>query len=300
MTNRITDKFTKKPSKKGYTLFRPMILSRHPSHSILRSNKKHLRALPYQSVIRFGSTTDVSDTVAKGGKRIEINTIDAIKNSASKLLMKRKFMSAGVRTAEWIAGESNHLQNVKDWAIERYPIVAKNHFGSKGKGNTLIKTKEEFDSWMVGKTISHYIFEKYMNFALEYRLHITEDGCFYTCRKALRKDCPDDQKWRHHDDTCVWLLENNESFFMPNSWKDIISDCVKALKEIGADVLSFDVKVQGAKDSKGNLREYQEYVLLECNSASSMNNGTDDISVCAQKYIEILPLLIIKKGNGRK
>jgi len=291
--------FTKKPSKAGYTLFRPMILSRHPSHGVLRSNKKNIRALPYQSVIRFGSTTEVADTIAKGGKRIEINTIDAIRNSASKLLMKKKFMSANVKTAEWIAGESNRIQSVREWSTERFPIVAKNHYGSKGKGNTLIKDMNEFDAWMPGKTISHYIFEKFMNYALEYRLHITADGCFYACRKALKKDCPDDQKWRHHDDTCVWFLETNENFLMPNSWKDIVADCVKALKAIGADVLSFDVKVQGRKDAKDRVREYQEYVLLECNSASSMDNGTDDISVCAQKYIDILPVLIIKKGNGK-
>lgn len=291
--------FTKKSSKPGYTLFRPMILSRHPSHGILRSNKKHIRALPYLSVVRFGSTTEVVDTIAKGGKRIEINTIEAIRNSASKLLMKRKFMAAGVKTAEWIAGESNNLQSVREWATERYPIVAKNHYGSKGKGNTLIRDAAEFDAWMPDKTISHYIFEKFMNYALEYRLHITKDGCFYTCRKALKKDCPDDQKWRHHDDTCVWFLEDNENFLKPNSWKDIERDCVNALKAIGADILSFDVKVQGRKDAKDKIREYQDYVLLECNSASSMSNGTDSISVCTQKYIDILPILIIKKANGK-
>lgn len=299
MNNSPTKMFTKKSTKKTYTLFRPMILSRHPSHDILRSKHKYIRSLPFQSVVRFGSTTEIEDTVAKGGKRIEINTIEAIKNSASKLLMKRKFTEAQVKTAEWISGTDNNLSQVKEWATERYPIVAKNHYGSKGKGNTLIKNKEEFNEWCIGKTIPHYIFEKFMNYALEFRFHITEDGCFYVCRKALKKDCAEDQKWRHHDDTCVWFLETNENFMKPNSYNDIVKDCVKALKAIGADVLSFDVKVQSPTNNKGEIRQYQEYILLECNSASSMNNGTDEISVCAQKYIDILPMLIIKKGNGR-
>lgn len=299
MNNSPTKMFTKKSTKKTYTLFRPMILSRHPSHDILRSKHKHIRSLPFQSVVRFGSTTEIEDTVAKGGKRIEINTIEAIKNSASKLLMKRKFTEAQVKTAEWISGTDNNLSQVKEWAIERYPIVAKNHYGSKGKGNTLIKNQEEFNEWCIGKTIPHYIFEKFMNYALEFRFHITEDGCFYVCRKALKKDCPEDQKWRHHDDTCVWFLETNENFMKPNSYNDIVKDCVKALKAIGADILSFDVKVQSPTNNKGEIRQYQEYILLECNSASSMNNGTDEISICAQKYIDILPTLIIKKGNGR-
>lgn len=299
MSNNVTKLFTKKPTKKAYTLFRPIILSRHPSHDILRARYKHIRALPFQSVIRFGSTTEVDDTVSKGGKRIEINTIEAIKNSASKLLMKRKFTEAQVKTAEWISGTDNNFSQIKEWATERYPIVAKNHYGSKGKGNTLIKNVEEFNEWSIGKTIPHYIFEKFTNYALEFRFHITEDGCFYVCRKALKKDCPEDQKWRHHDDTCVWFLETNENFMKPNSYDDIINDCVKALKAIKADVLSFDVKVQSPTNNKGEIRPYQEYILLECNSASSMNNGIDEISICAQKYIDILPILIIKKGNGK-
>lgn len=282
--------------KKTFTLFRPMILSRHPSHDILRLKHKKIAALPYRSVIRFGSSTEVEDSVVKGGKRIEINTVDAIKISANKLLMKQKFIEAGVKTAEmWTDGALN------DWSRERYPIVAKAHYGSKGKGNTLIKSQEELESWMQGKTLSNYIFEKFMNFGHEFRLHVTEDGCFYTCRKALKQDVPEDQKWRRHDDICVWFLETNENFHKPNSWNDIVSDCVKALKAVGADLLSFDVRVQTPRDKDGNSRPYQEYILLECNSASSMDNGTGEVSVCAQKYIDEIPKIIIRKAkqNGR-
>ena len=294
--------------KKKYTLFRPMILSRHPSHDILRLKHKKIAALPYRSVIRFGSSTEVEDTTAKSGNRIEINTVNAIKISANKLLMKQKFEEAGVKTAQWFKYDGNN------WFIENlnfenktaitdlpYPIVAKAHYGSKGKGNTLIKSQEELDTWMQGKTLSNYIFEKFMNFGHEFRLHVTEDGCFYTCRKALKQDVPEDQKWRRHDDICVWFLETNENFHKPNSWNDIVSDCVKALKAVGADLLSFDVRVQTPRDKDGNSRPYQEYILLECNSASSMDNGTGEVSVCAQKYIDEIPKIIIRKAkqNGR-
>lgn len=285
--------------KKKYTLFRPMILSRHPSHDILRLKHKKIAALPYRSVIRFGSSTEVEDSVVKGGNRIEINTVNAIKISANKLLMKQKFMEAGVKTAEWTIFRG--AQDLNTWCQERYPIVAKAHYGSKGKGNTLIKSQEELNTWMQGKTLSNYIFEKFMNFGHEFRLHVTEDGCFYTCRKALKQDVPEDQKWRRHDDICVWFLETNENFHKPNSWNDIVSDCVKALKAVGADLLSFDVRVQTPRDKDGNLRPYQDYILLECNSASSMDNGTGEVSVCAQKYIDEIPKIIIRKAkqNGR-
>ena len=282
--------------KKKYTLFRPMILSRHPSHDILRLKHKKIAALPYRSVIRFGSSTEVEDTVAKGGNRIEINTVNAIKISANKLLMKQKFAEAGVRTANW--RQHCPIEGLTDL---EFPIVAKAHYGSKGKGNTLLKTHEEYLEWTSGKNLSNYIFEKFMNFGHEFRLHVTEDGCFYTCRKALKQDVPEDQKWRRHDDICVWFLETNENFQKPNSWNDIVSDCVKALKAVGADLLSFDVRVQTPRDKDGNLRLYQEYILLECNSASSMDNGTGEVSVCAQKYIDEIPKIIIRKAkqNGR-
>lgn len=282
--------------KKKYTLFRPMILSRHPSHDILRLKHKKIAALPYRSVIRFGSSTEVEDTVAKGGNRIEINTVEAIKISANKLLMKQKFTEAGVRTANW--RQHCPIEGLTDL---EFPIVAKAHYGSKGKGNTLLKTHEEYLEWTSGKNLSNYIFEKFMNFGHEFRLHVTEDGCFYTCRKALKQDVPEDQKWRRHDDICVWFLETNENFQKPNSWNDIVSDCVKALKTVGADLLSFDVRVQTPRDKDGNSRPYQEYILLECNSASSMDNGTGEVSVCAQKYIDEIPKIIIRKAkqNGR-
>jgi hypothetical protein len=103
---------------------------------------------------------------------------------------------------------------------------------------------------MENKNLNSYIFEKFVNYGHEFRLHVTEDGCFYTCRKALKENVPENEKWRRHDDICVWFLEENESFHKPNSWDDIVNDCVKALKSIGADILSFDVKFVPNPDPK--------------------------------------------------
>ena len=279
-----------KVQKKQLTRFRPQIKSRHPSHNVLRTN---LPLTPFKSVIRLGSTTEVYDTVAHGGKRIEINNVESIKISSNKKLMKQAFNTADVATADWWTGG-----DLKEWADEKFPIVAKHIHGSRGEGNTILYNKQQLENWLPNKTMSNYIFEKFYNYALEYRLHVTEDGCFYTCRKALKSDTPEEQSWYRNDSNCVWLLETNPAFRKPNSWNDIVADCVEALKTIGADILSFDVRVQSAFKGNGQPREYQEYILLECNSASSLSNDTDEMSIVATKYIEVLPKLIIKKGNN--
>lgn len=292
------------PTRK-LSLFRPLILSRHPSHKCLRAAAKNLPLSRYQSVIRLGSTTEVDDTIAKGGRRIEINTIDAIRNSSNKRLMKECFTRANVKTAPW--RQANNVINATETGLTfgtlegrpttiDFPLVGKEHFGSKGHGNTLIKSLAEYNDWRTKVTLGNCIIEKFHNYGHEFRLHITADGCFYTCRKAMKQDTPDELRWRFHDDTCVWLLETNEAFHKPNSWTDIVRDCVNALNAIGADVLSFDVKVQ-TPVTGGIRRPYQDYILLECNSASSMDNGTGELSQCAQKYIEEIPKIITRKAQ---
>ncbi len=267
------------------------IKSRHPSHKILRTN---LARLPVRSLVRLGSTTEAKQNC------IEINSIDSIKISSDKKLMKEKFDEAMVKTAPWTFGNTVEeiLSNLNDKDIG-YQIVAKSRLGSRGEGNTLIDDEHHLWNWASGRDLTRYIFEKFFNYSLEYRLHITKDGLFYTCRKALRRDAEAESRWHRHIENSVWLLETNPLFSKPNSWDDIINDCVKALTEINADLLSFDVRVQGAINKKGEKRKYQDYILIECNSASSMKSTDDkEISVCAQRYLEVLPQLIMSKSEN--
>ena len=275
--------------------FRPQIRSRHPSHSILRTQ---LPLMPFKSVIRFGSITEISDTVEKGGNRIEINSVQGIKNSASKLLMKQCFTAAEVRTANWWINNSINGQNFVNKALPNtgnvnikdltFPIISKSLYGSRGIGNTKHNTKEELEAWMIGKNLSNYIFEEFVSYAREYRLHITENGCFYTCRKLLKTDAPADT-WQKHDDHCSWALEDNPSFKKPKNWEAIIADCIKAQKALGLDICAFDVGIQGAKD--GVERENPKWVIYESCSAPSFGEIT------SKKYLEILPTLLTKKHN---
>jgi glutathione synthase/RimK-type ligase-like ATP-grasp enzyme len=271
-------------------IYRPMIRSRHPSHAPFRTQ---LRKLPFRSVVRFGSLTELEDPASVNGSRVELNSREAIKNSSSKLLMKHCFENIGVKTADWecfsdLGDIQLFINNVG------FPVISKSYFGSKGKGNTMLKTQEEFNNWIIGKNLNNYIFEKYYNYNKEYRLHVTKDGCFYTCRKMLRQEFREHpNSWQRHDDNCVWILEENENFDKPDNWNEIVEHCIKALKSCGLDFGACDLRVQNNNDSEGNRRDNPDFIVVEINSAPSM--GT----VTLEKYKEILPQLLIQKYNDR-
>src|ERR1700751_1356280 len=263
---------------KVITRYKVQLRSRHPSTSFLRKN---LGLLPFRSLYRHGSTTLITD----GLSRVELNSIESIKISGNKARMKEKFIQAGVKCAKQY--EYTHIGGLNS-AIE-YPIVAKSLHGSRGDGNTLIKSQEELRNWMRGKTLSNYIFEKFYNYTREYRLHVSKNGCFYTCRKMIKEETPKDDRWRRHDDNCVWILEENPSFDKPSNWNAIVADCVKALRAVGLDIGAIDLKCQSTKDSKGRIRENPEWIVLETNSAPSMGEITQ------QKYLVEIPKLLKEK-----
>lgn len=299
--------------KKDPTEFRMRIRTRHPSHRCL---KEMLKLLPFRSVMRLGSTTEVLDTVSMGGNIVEINTVKAIKNSASKLLMKECFTLAGVQTADWfILNDKKQFMQQMGPEVEAkavalkdlpYPIVAKHIMGSRGTGNYKLDDQAAMESFLKTKDLKVYIYEKYYSYAREYRLHITEEGCFYACRKALKKGVAEKDKWHRHDDNCVWFTENiwegdvetkqpNPDFIKPVNWDAIVAECVKALESTEMDIASFDVRVQAAETEKQKVRTKCEFIIIECNSASSFGADSPNTKV-AKKYIHVIPQVAEKKA----
>lgn len=275
-------KQSQQPKSKG---FYPLILSRHPSHSVFRRNIELKKACNRRSVVRFGSTTEVDDSIAKGGSRVEINTVEAIKNSANKLRMKTCFSNNAVKTADW--WKTTDLP--ADLTTLPFPLIGKNVFGSRGMGNTFIENVEELQAWLKGKINANYIIEKYYNYVREYRLHVSKNGCFYTCRKMLKRDAPEDNKFQRHDDNCVWIVEENPLFDKPVNWENVVEESVKALKAVGLDFGAIDLRIQSAKTAKGKVRETPDFIIVEINSAPSMGEITE------RKYLEELPKLINTK-----
>jgi len=265
---------------KKYTMFYPLILSRHPSHGVIRRKNRVLPLLPFRSVVRLGSTTFLEDD------RVECNSVEAIRNSANKLLMKQCFTADEVKTAKWIKGE---MSTIEDIVALEFPLVLKHIFGSRGTGNYLVRRQEELETILQGKTLANYIFEKFYNYSREYRLHVTEDGCFYTCRKMLKSDTAEEDRWFRNDSNSVWIVEENESFDKPVNWDLCVSESVKALKAVGLDVGAVDLRIQSKLDKDGRTRENPDFIIVEINSAPSFGEIT------AQKYIEEIPKILKRK-----
>jgi carbamoylphosphate synthase large subunit len=259
--------------------YRPNVRSRHPSHNILRTN---LPMFPFRSIVRLGSTTELGDEASLGGRRIEVNTVEAIMNSRDKLRMKERFTEHKVPTAEWC--------KLSDWNNQiEFPIVIKHRFGSRGEGNYLIRTREELNAWFPGKTINNYICEKYYAYNREYRLHVTKDGCIYTCRKVLLQNTPEEQRWYRNDQNSNWLVDTNKAFDRPINWNAIIDACVGALNAVGLDMGACDIRIQSTNDKKGNKREDPKFIVLEINSAPSFGQITE------LRYLEWIPKILMQK-----
>lgn len=261
-----------KSSVKKPTHFYLRILSRHHTISPLR-NKILIKG--GKVVYRHGSST-------KSDFEYEINSVESINNSADKKLMKEAFDKAEIHHAPWIhmiyfntdkKKWDDFLAKLSFGKDKESWIIIKNRWGSRGGGNYLAKTMAELNKFIEEKkkSLENYIVEEYKNYSVEYRIHATEYGYFYTCRKMLKSDTPKDQRFQRHDDNCSWFLEDNPSFNKPENWNEIVEDCKKAVVALGADVLAFDIKCTSIKDSKDKKCRF---VILESASAPSMGKVT--------------------------
>lgn len=282
---------TKKRAKKPkYSLRTLRVYSRHPSHDVLRGKI----LLPKLTLIRLGSQT----VSREPGIEVEINSQKAVANSANKRLMKECFTSKQVKTAQW-------WSKAPEPTDEMFPMVAKHLYGSRGTGNTLLNSIEEYKVFIDTHDKDMYIYERFYPFSREYRLHVTEKGCFYACRKMLKSETPEDKRWFRNDSNSIWVTEfkrinnpdgtfkafgdENPEFDKPVNWAKIEEECVKALKAVGLDIGACDVKVQSATKKNGSKREDVDFIVIEINSAPSFGQVT------GIKYTEAIKQIV----NGR-
>jgi glutathione synthase/RimK-type ligase-like ATP-grasp enzyme len=219
------------------------ILSRHPSHAPLREEKYSKSIL-----FRLGSTTKLDKKYD-----VYINSIEAIKVTSNKLLMKESFEEAQVATPKWTkeAGKAELL---------KFPIVAKHIMGSRGTGNYKLDTKKDLAEFLnKKKNIECFIFEEFCSYVYEYRVHVSRLGVFLVWQKLRKQTTSKDRWWVYNNDNCVFISESNPLFVKINIDKlNAISK--KALQSVGLDIGSLDIKM----NKKG------EFKVIEINSAPSL------------------------------
>ena len=220
------------------------------------------------TILRLGSTTPTNQ-ITKRRDCLELNTPEACRLSGNKILMKKVFVDAGVKTAEYFTLKRGFKpSDVKEYFNRFGTIIAKHKHSSKGNGIFLLENYDDFKNMIRDNNYTDFVFEKYYNYNKEYRLHVT-DHCFYTCRKMLKRDAED--RWHRHDSNSVWILEENPSFDKPENWDDIVNDCIRAKNALGLDICSFDVKCETKKARP-------DWIILESNSASALGE------IGVQKY----------------
>lgn len=216
----------------------------------------------------MGSTTPTSAITRKEGY-LEINTPEACANSNDKIIMKNLFTAAGIPTAEYIVkSQETSNQDFKELlheCLETWKrMIVKHKHSSKGNNIYYIETKEQLEDWLQEHNrYENYVFEKYYTYSKEYRIHVTDDGCFYTCRKMLRNDA--EVRWHRHEMNSVWILEDNPMFDKPSNWDSIVEACIAAKNAVGLDIAAIDVKVQTKKETP-------KFIILETNSAPALGD----------------------------
>jgi len=245
-------------------------------------------------IVRLGSITPTQKIFpAAFAKKLpihEINTVDAIQNSRSKLLMKDCFTNSKIPQAQWwkimVDKEEKHGVYFYDSGDEDlyvndlpYPILIKRIFGFKGRGMIKVNNKNELSDWLKEHiNLDGWYIERYMNYAREYRLHCTQKEVFMVWRKLRIKDTK--KRWFFNSSNCNWVGEKHKLFNKPSNWEEIKKASINALKSVGLDLGAIDVRVQS------NKKKFPKFIICEVNSAPAL--GKQGI----EKYNQIIKKLI--------
>ena len=196
-------------------------------------------------------------------------------NSSNKCEMKRLFIENNVKTA--IYCYPRNIEELNQWindnGLSESKMIIKSLRGSRGVGLYLKNNAEEIREFF-GRGFGGHIVEKFYDYNREYRLHVSKNGCFYTCRKVLKSDTPADRRWFRNDSNSNWIIEENPLFDRPVNWQQIEEQCVNALHAVGLDLGACDVRVQSANDRRDRPRANPDFIICEINSAPSFGEIT--------------------------
>lgn len=247
-------------------MFKIRLASRHPSQKAIQ-RMGQMPKFPKRVRIRFGSTIPHS--------RVDyiINKIDAIKNTANKMTMKRLLSAAGVNTPKYFLNDDAGRNAIMEGHLGE-KIFFKTPYHSRGRGMVMYDTKESAMT-----QLNKGYFEESKISWREYRVHVMDGEVFYVDEKR-----PKDQSMKLKDRPIVKNMSNGFKFRRPlaDYPDEVHTESVKAVEALGLDFGGVDVGV--TKDG--------EVVIYEVNSAPSLRTKTRKL------YQKALVKLIWKKILG--
>lgn len=235
-----------------------------------------------RAICRLGSTTP-TEAVFGRIPAIEVNTVEAIQNSRSKIRMKDCFSTRDIPQAQW-------WTSLDDINIDElpYPLVIKRVFGFQGKGMELLKDRRELTNWLSHHRFDdgEWLLEKFYNYAREYRLHVgREVGVFMSWRKLRKKEAT--ERWFFNSQNSEWVGPLHDLFDKPSCWKAMEKAAIDALESTGLDIGAVDIRVQSNKEKS------PKFIVCEINSAPTL--GEMGVGI----YKNVIATIIKNKKNGQ-
>jgi glutathione synthase/RimK-type ligase-like ATP-grasp enzyme len=252
------------------------------------------------AVVRLGSLTPVEEIFPnhhRRGEYIEINSPEAIRNSSSKLRMKRCFNTKAVPQADgWTTSDgrifhpitTENGNEISDTANLPYPMVAKRVFGCQGKGMELLENEKALKKFFsADHDLYNWIFEEFYNYGREYRLHVAKGiGVFMSWRKLRRNDTKED-RWFFNNANSNWVGPGHGSFDKPKCWRAMVKAAKDSLEACGLDIGACDIRVQTSKQAN------PKFIVCEINSAPSLG----EMGII--EYRKVIKRLINNKKNDK-
>ncbi len=229
------------------------------------------------AITRLGSLTPTSDVFPGIRNVIEVNTVDAIQNSRSKLRMKACFKTKNIPQANWwdsyqaLAHDENPLP---------YPLVVKRVFGFQGRGMQLLANDKELKAWLREHNTDGWFFEKFYNYSREYRLHVAKGiGVFLSWRKLRTRDAAD--RWFFNSENSNWVNIDHSLFNKPACWKSMEKAAIDCIDATGLDIGACDIRVQSSRHIN------PKFIVCEINSAPALQElGIEKYKEAIKKLVE--------------
>lgn len=242
--------------------YKVRIASKHPSHREMY-NLGQLPKFKVRVRVRFGSTKDLRAC------DIDFNTIEAINNTANKIVMKDKFLIADIDSPLYFENDEAGREAIKRGMLGE-KIFFKIPFHSRGRGMVVYNTKEE----ALEQTAKGY-FEQAQVSKREFRVHVMDGKVFCIDEKR-----PRDTSIRVEDRPEIKNMDSGFKFRRPmKSYPpEVESESIKAVEALGLDFGAADV---GLND--------EGVWIYEVNTAPSLRTKTRKL------YQKALVALIYKK-----